>query len=322
MRHVFLINPVAGKQDPSTWLVPKIRSASQATGIEAEIVITKHRGHAAELAKSYAQSSDPVTVYTCGGDGTFNEVVQSAVGCDTLYVGCVPCGSGNDYVRNFGPKEPFLDMEAQLTGTTAKVDVIDTTYGYSAAICAAGLDAKVAYGIPKFRRIPFCGGTTAYTLSILQTVMGKLGCPVTVDIDGQVREGTYMMLAICNGRMYGGGYMAAPLGMMDDGLLDVILVKQIPRLKLPSLLASYKVGGHLTADGQVVPEFQQYLSYCRARRVKLKTPADHPIIVTVDGECAPRTELQAQIKPACLNISLPRGVEANAPALSICAADA
>jgi len=77
-------------------------------------------------------------------------------------VGCLPYGSGNDFLRTYGTKEEFLDLDAQLAGGAVPIDLMRTSLGLSATICAAGLDAQVAYGIPKFRRIPLCGGEAAY----------------------------------------------------------------------------------------------------------------------------------------------------------------
>src|SRR5699024_9611232 len=146
-------------------LRPRIQAAAAQCADEVEILETTRPGHARDLAEQFAKAAEPVWLYACGGDGTFNEVVQAAVGHPNLSVGLVPCGSGNDFVRNFAPKEQFLDIAAQLAGSPHAIDTIRTEYGYSAAICAAGLDAQVAYGIPKFKRLPFCGGSMAYTLS-------------------------------------------------------------------------------------------------------------------------------------------------------------
>ena len=72
-------------------------------------------------------------------------------------IGCVPCGSGNDYVRNFGTQAQFLDLDAQLAAQPFAADVIRTPQGCGIDIYAAGIDAQVANGIPKWRRVPFCG---------------------------------------------------------------------------------------------------------------------------------------------------------------------
>ena len=73
-------------------------------------------------------------------------------------MGCLPYGSGNDFLRTYGTRAEFTDLDAQLAGGEVTIDLLETSLGLSATICAAGLDAQVAYGIPKFRRIPLCGG--------------------------------------------------------------------------------------------------------------------------------------------------------------------
>lgn len=115
-----------------------------------------------ELANAAAQqarqSGEELRVFTAGGDGTFNEALTGIYGYANAAVGCLPFGSGNDFLRTFGTKEEFLDLDAQLAGGPVSIDLMQTSLGLSATICAAGLDAQVAYGIPKFRRIPPCGG--------------------------------------------------------------------------------------------------------------------------------------------------------------------
>ena len=71
---------------------------------------------------------------------------------------------------------------------------------------------------------------------------------------------------------------------------------------MPGLLAKYKTGGHLTPDGRVAPEFQPYMTFCRVRKVSMEVLDARPIVVTLDGECAPRTSLHACVcckKPFC-----------------------
>lgn len=85
--------------------------------------------------------------------------MQGAIDRPNAAIGCVPCGSGNDYVRNFGTQAQFLDLDAQLAAQPFAADVIRTPQGCGIDIYAAGIDAQVANGIPKWRRVPFCGGT-------------------------------------------------------------------------------------------------------------------------------------------------------------------
>lgn len=308
MRHIFIINPTAGKSDASLTLIPQIQEAAKATGIMPEIVVTDHPGHARQIAAQAAADGEETHLYACGGDGTLNEVVQAAVGVPHLSVGCVPCGSGNDYVRNFVLKEPFLDMKSQLLAEPACIDAIKTPDGYCVDICAAGLDAQVAYGIPKFRRLPFCGGSMAYTLSIIETAMGRLSHPMRIEIDGEVMEGEYLLAAICNGRLYGGGYLAAPYAVLDDGLLDIVLVKKLTLLQVVDFLGAYKKGAHLPQDAVILEKYRDKMQFFRGRSVDIKVLDGDQIITTLDGECAPRMELHAENAQGQLNILLPREV--------------
>lgn len=305
VQQVFIINPRAGRKDASGWLIPAIRRAAEDVGLDPEIRLTECAGHARQLTQNLADSGREVHVYACGGDGTLNEVLQAAAGQENVAVGCVPCGSGNDFVRNFGTAEDFLDMQAQLQAVPVVADALQTNLGTGVDICAAGLDAQVAYGIPKFRRLPGCGGTMAYSLSILQAMLSPFGHRLRLCLDGTEHTGTYMMMAVCNGRMYGGGYEAAPYARMDDGLLDVVLVKPMSRLRIASVLALYKAGRHLRPDGTVEPSLARWMSFCRARQVTLDVLDSRPIVATLDGECVPVRHLHIENVPGRLRLLLP-----------------
>ena len=305
VQQVFIINPTAGQKDASCWLIPAIRQAAEAACLNPEIHLTECAGDARYITEKLADAGQEVYVYACGGDGTLNEVLQAAAGRKNIAVGCVPCGSGNDFVRNFGTAEDFLDMSAQLQAVPVVSDALQTDLGIGVDICAAGLDAQVAYGIPKFRRLPGCGGTMAYSLSILQAMVSPFGHRLRLCLDGTEHVGTYMMMAVCNGRMYGGGYEAAPYARMDDGLLDVVLVKPMSRLRIASVLALYREGKHLRPDGSVEPSLARWMSFCRARRVTLDVLDSRPIVATLDGECRPVRHLYIENAPGRLRLLLP-----------------
>lgn len=315
IRYLFIINPTAGKVDASISLMPRIRAAAARAGIEPDIVVTRHAGHARQITEACAACGEPVYIYACGGDGTMNEVLQAAAGKEQLAVGCIPCGSGNDYVRNFGTQSDFLDLDAQLAAVCRPADLIRTPQGYGIDIYAAGIDAQVANGIPKWRRVPLCGGTTAYTLSILEAVCSTFRHRLLIQTDQGEREGIYMMLAVCNAQMYGGGYCAAPYASMDDGLLDVVLLKPVPRLKLAALLKGYRQGRHLTPDGTVTEPFRPYMTFFRTPWVHIRVLDQHPLITTLDGECSPQMELHAEVARRSIRILLPPELARNTPVL-------
>ena len=221
-------------------------------------------------------------------------------------MGCLPYGSGNDFLRTFGTKAEFLDLDAQLAGGPVAIDLMQTSLGLSATICAAGLDAQVAYGIPKFRRIPLCGGEAAYALSIVEQLCGHIGRRVEYTIDGETLTVDCLMCAVCNGRTYGGGFCAAPEAQPDDGWLDVYIIRKVSRLTIAKLLGMYKNGGHFR-NGQLVRAAEPYFIYRRAKRVSLRAVDGRgPIVATADGECMPKEQITVQVQPLAGRVLLPK----------------
>ena len=313
MRTLFLLNPTAGKADCTRTLPQQINAAAARAGLAPEeytIQVTNHAGHARELANAAAQqarqSGEELRVFTAGGDGTFNEALTGIYGYANAAVGCLPFGSGNDFLRTYGTREEFNDLDAQLAGGEVDIDLMQTDLGLSATICAAGLDAQVAYGIPQFRRIPFCGGEMAYALSIVKQLCGHIGRNVTFTIDGEELTVDCLMCAVCNGRTYGGGFYAAPEAQPDDGWLDVFIIRRVSRLTIARLLGMYTCGRHFR-NGELTEQAKPYFIYRRAKCVSLR-PADGrgPIVATADGECAPCDAITAQLKPLAGRVLLPK----------------
>ena len=313
MRTLFLLNPTAGKADCTHMLPRQIDAAAARAGLatgEYTIRITAHAGHARELANAAArqtrQAGEQLRIYTAGGDGTFNEALTGVYGFENAAVGCLPYGSGNDFLRTFGTKAEFLDLDAQLAGGPVAIDLMQTSLGLSATICAAGLDAQVAYGIPKFRRIPLCGGEAAYALSIVEQLCGHIGRRVEYTIDGETLTVDCLMCAVCNGRTYGGGFCAAPEAQPDDGWLDVYIIRKVSRLTIAKLLGMYKNGGHFR-NGQLVKAAEPYFIYRRAKQVSLRAVDGRgPIVATADGECVPKEQIAVQVQPLAGRILLPK----------------
>ena len=114
MRHLFIINPAAGRPESTARLEALLSRLS----FPHEVAYTREAGDAQRLAATAVRTGGPVRIYACGGDGTLNEVVNGAAGFDNAAVTCVPKGTGNDFLKLFGPRfrELFNDLEALAAG--------------------------------------------------------------------------------------------------------------------------------------------------------------------------------------------------------------
>ena len=148
----------------------------------------------------------------------------------------------------------------------------------------------------------------AYKLSIVEVLLGKRATRLHINIDGNEFERSAILVAVCNGRYYGGGFLAAPESQLDDGVLDVMVVNEISLAKIAKVLPIYQAGKHF-ANGEIVPELENIVEYYPAKSVHIR-PVDEnqEVIVNVDGECGPDKELSAEIVPLSARLILPKKV--------------
>ena len=303
MRYVFIINPTAGKRNPYNTVMEAVESTLKPKGISYRCFTTAHPEHATELAKLEAEKGDPVCVFACGGDGTVCEVARGLRGFDNAVLGIFPCGSGNDYIKTFGSKARFCSLEDQLEGHTTTVDMIRVGDQYAINLCSLGVDAKVALGVVKFKKVPLVSGAMAYNLAVMELFLGRMYDRLKITIDDTIHyDGDFFFALAASGQQYGGGYRGAPDAIPDDGLLDFVLIKATSKLRLLKILPRYKRGEHTDDDfGGIVIKH-------RGRKIQIESMASTPAVINLDGEAFRRNEITFEVAPHALRLLLPRGV--------------
>lgn len=296
MKHVFIINPRAGKGKAMDFIRPQIEAYIKAHKLDAEIHIPDSPHAAQDYIRAEASKGEPVRFYACGGDGTLFEAVNGAFGHPNAEVAVLPLGSGNDFIRLFGTQEQFLNIDAQVNGTSVELDCIKCGDKIAINQCSMGVDAEVCAKQAAFKKLPFMKGEMAYTAAALYCICRRLNNEFTVSIDGgEPKKMTLLFCVGANSRWYGGGYQAAPLAVPDDGLLDFIVVeKKNGRLKLLTLLPKYKKGMHLGWD---ITHF--------SRGKKMTIHSDRPAAVNVDGECEYVTDRTFEIVEKGIRFVIP-----------------
>ena len=173
MKHLFIVNPIAGgKKNRHEETISLINEVMAENGGEYEIYITKGPLDACRKIEAEAESGETIRVYSCGGDGTFNECVNAAAGRKNVAVTSYPCGTGNDFIRTFEDEAAlFRDMRELVQGTEIPIDIIRCNDRYSANICSVGLDARIAADAHKYSHIPVIGGATCYVVSLLANII-------------------------------------------------------------------------------------------------------------------------------------------------------
>lgn len=296
MKHIFIINPTAGKGKAATRIVPKIEKYISTHEIDAEIYVTKASGDGRAYVEEVAKKGEPVRFYSCGGDGTLYEIVNGAYKYPNTEVSSIPLGSGNDFARILGKAEDLINIDAQVNGKATKFDLIKCGDNVAINQCSMGIDAEICAKQIYFKKIPGISGEAAYTASLLYCLTRRLKSEFKITIDDdKVYEGL-MLFSLCgNSRWYGGGYMGAPKAIPDDGLLDFIIVrKTVSSLKLAGLINKYKRGEHLDWD---------FTTFVRGKKMHIESK--RPSAVNVDGECEYVTESTFEILPSAVNLVIP-----------------
>ncbi|MDO5547686.1 MAG: diacylglycerol kinase family protein [Eubacteriales bacterium] len=300
MEHIFLLNPAAGNGRTIPRLVPQIRAASAQTGIPYTLYETRSPGDGASLVARCATTRKRYRFYACGGDGTLNEAVRGAIHQKNIEVASIPCGTGNDFVRNLGGRQRFLDLVSQLRGHAVPVDAIVSHTG-EVAINGVniGLDCNIADGAGAKKNLPFVSGMFAYLLSIADELHRPLGQTMAISTDdGEMQVGKYLLCAIGNGGYCGSGFHALPHADVTDGKLDFTAVRTLPRREILSLLPRYYAGTHLSS-----PLAKKYIQTKTCRRVHIRTT--QPVRVSFDGEIIRTNSLRLHVAPGAVQFCIP-----------------
>lgn len=295
MKHLFIINPNAGKGKAFETVMPKIKEATAEKNIEYKVYVSSSPQDTHDYCKKIGESGEETRIYACGGDGTIYDIVNAVYGYDNVEFAAVPLGSGNDFIRLFGTKEQFADIGAQIDGTAIKIDAIRCGDRIAVNQCSMGFDAEVCSKQADFKKVPWLTGESAYTASLLYCLKSKTSNRFTVTIDDGEPITDDFVFAFCgNSRFYGGGYQAGPYAVPDDGLLDFSIVKAMKIPRLVSQISNYKKGRHLKW-----PE----TTYVRGR--KMTVHSDTLASVNVDGECDLVTDSVFEVIPSAFSFVIP-----------------
>ena len=202
MRHVFIINPKAGKRDQAARIYAMADRLREGRGLDCTCMLTERPGGAEAIARRLAETGEPVRLYACGGDGTASETANGAAGFPNAAMTCIPTGTGNDLLKNFGPDMgKFRDAENLWDGDVFPLDLIRCNGRLCITIACNGIDARVAESVHRFSASPLLRGRGAYLASVAANFLFKgISRRWTVWLDEERLEGEFALVSMCNGR--------------------------------------------------------------------------------------------------------------------------
>jgi diacylglycerol kinase family enzyme len=267
MKNVFIINPNAGKGEVQKQLIAELKER----GIE--YFETTYRGKGTEIAKRLAETGEPVRIFSCGGEGTNYEVINGIVGFRNASLGIVPCGSGNDFLRDAMQDERGLvslrDYVRDLPTVTVKGKeysfVNGVGYGIDGYCCEEGdkqrekTEKPINYTAIAVKGVFFHYKTTG----------------ATVVVEGVERRFENVWIApTMHGKYYGGGLMPCPEQSRTDDTLSVMVFHGKCKLQMLMIFSKMSKGEHVKS--------KKHVSVFKGKEITVKF--DEPRTLQIDGE--------------------------------------
>jgi len=268
-------------------------------GHRIEVRVTLEKGDARRFV---SEAGKVDLLIAAGGDGTLNEVLHGLMDLSVVarpVLGIVPLGTANDFATGCGiPRDPEKALSLCMKGKGVPIDVGKANDHWFINAASAGFGAEITAGTsPELKRLL---GPAAYTvmgaiLAInIHQYQGRLTLP-----DREI-TGSGPVAIVGNGRQTGGGIQVAPHAFIDDGLLDVLVVRPISAM---ALLAAARELQQLSPDGE-------YISYWQTPWVEVYP--EQAIPVNLDGEPVRFSSVRYEVVPRAIRLIVPP----NCPLLS------
>lgn len=289
MRLALIVNPSAGGGRALRSL-PAVQSALTGHGLEHHADFTQSLDHARELAYAAAAAGEAAVAF--GGDGLVGAVAGALSEAGGV-LGVLPGGRGNDFARVLGiPLEPVPACTVLRDGNTRVLDLGEVAGRTFVGIASCGFDS-VANRIANETRL--VRGNLVYAYGALRALLRWH--PATFEValdDGRRHTVTGYTVAAANSGAYGGGMMLAPDASLQDGLLDVVLIGDLPRRRFLALLPTVFEGTHVRQANVVV-----------LRSTEVTISASRPFTLYADGDPIAELPVTVRVRPAAVRILVP-----------------
>ncbi|GAA1857868.1 diacylglycerol kinase family protein [Brevibacterium marinum] len=284
-----ILNPAARNGAVRKRIAP-MQAAFADHNLEAVLVESTSEAHAGELAAEFASQGEPIVV-SLGGDGMVRAIAAGLVGTSTS-LGIIAGGRGNDFIGKLGiPKDIHAAAAIVAEGRDRTIDVLDLDGQVCIGNVCLGLDSAVQEYADSVRRIK---GHWVYLYGVARAIMRPRRIGLELTIDGEHVEFHGYSAGFANSGRYGGGLKLSPEAQLDDGLIDVVLLKDVFLPRLAVELVLFSLGKHKS---------HPHIRFSHAREVHIAaSEGAEPVEVIADGDAVAQTPARLNIRPASLRV--------------------
>ena len=302
MIYHFILNPKSGRNRRERDFDEYIKQACKIRHLDYHLYYTTCPGDATEYVRSMVNNSSERQRFICvGGDGSINEIVNSAPCNPNVEFGVIPKGSGNDFVRNFANPRIFQNIDAQIDGDTVSLDLIKCNEYYCVNMINIGFDCAVVREADRIKKHKWIPPGISYILGVFVVLCRKFGTKMKLIYDdGEVIEKEFTLTAIANGKFCGGGFKSAPIALLQDGLFDVCSINKVSRMTFLSLVSKYKKGTYLDSK-----RASKVIDYRQTNHFVMEF--DEPIPICIDGEIKGAKTVDLSLVKNAFNFVVPKG---------------
>jgi diacylglycerol kinase (ATP) len=267
-------------------VAPRLRDA----GFTVRELAGRDADEALDLARTCVDEGVE-TLAVVGGDGMVHLAVQALAGSQTR-LGLVPAGTGNDVARylDLPRKDVRAATDVLIGGKERTIDLARVGAKFYVTVLAAGFDAKVN---ERANQMTWPKGQMRYNLATLAELRTFTPIPYVLELDGEEHRFDAMMVAVGNGPSFGGGLRITEGALLDDGLLDVVVIRPMRKTALVRTYPKLFKGTHVHH-----PEYRHY----PARTVTIAAPG---VVAYADGERMGALPLTVEVVPHALRVLVP-----------------
>ena len=285
-----VINPVSG-QGKGARIGTHVAGYLNGRGVSYEIIIGRNGIDQADLLQRFLdRNSDCSGVIAVGGDGLLHLVLQKITPAQ-VPLALIPAGTGNDFVRTLGWSPDDLDaiLEAVLTKKPSSVDLGLVDGEWFGAVLSTGFDAIVN---ERANSMSWPKGPNRYNVAIAIELPRFAPRHYEIVLDDRTISTQAMLIAVANGRSYGGGMLVCPQSDMADGYFDVMVLHPVSKLEFIKVFPRVFKGTHITHPA---------VEIVRSKSVKITANA----VAYADGERVGQLPISAQCMPGALMTWVP-----------------